>query len=59
MENLPSFPSLTPDERIWRLDWFGECAYFRETEAGIEILGKSNKANQESVIKEVLRTFGN
>lgn len=27
MENLPSFPSLTPDERIWRLDWFGECAY--------------------------------
>jgi len=27
METLPSFPSLTPDERIWRLDWFGECAY--------------------------------
>ena len=21
MENLPSFPSLTPDERIWRLHW--------------------------------------
>lgn len=27
METLPSFPSLTPDDRIWRLDWFGECAY--------------------------------
>lgn len=27
MDNLPNFPSLTPDERIWRLDWFGECAY--------------------------------
>jgi len=26
-DSLPSFPSLTPDERIWRLDWFGECAY--------------------------------
>lgn len=23
----PSFPSLTPDERVWRLSWFGECAY--------------------------------
>lgn len=27
MSPLPNFPSLTPDERVWRLDWFGECAY--------------------------------
>lgn len=27
MDTLPSFPSLTPDDRVWRLDWFGECAY--------------------------------
>jgi len=27
MDALPSFPKLTPDDRIWRLDWFGECAY--------------------------------
>ncbi|MDH0864173.1 polymorphic toxin-type HINT domain-containing protein [Mitsuaria sp. GD03876] len=37
----------------------GARVYFRETENGIEILGKSSKANQESVIKEVLRVFGN
>jgi len=27
MDALPGFPSLTPDDRVWRLDWFGECAY--------------------------------
>lgn len=27
MDTLPSFPALTPDVQIWRLDWFGECAY--------------------------------
>ncbi len=27
MDALPSLPSLTPDERYWRVDWFGECAY--------------------------------
>lgn len=26
-DSLPSFPNLTPDDRVWRLDWFGECAY--------------------------------
>ena len=27
MDIPPSFPSLTPDERVWRLSWFGNCAY--------------------------------
>lgn len=27
MNALPSLPNLTPNERVWRLDWFGECAY--------------------------------
>lgn len=27
MDALPSLPSLTPDNRYWRVDWFGECAY--------------------------------
>jgi len=27
MRTFPSLTSLTPDERVWRLDWFGECAY--------------------------------
>lgn len=27
MDSLPSLPSLTPDDRYWRVDWFGECAY--------------------------------
>lgn len=27
LNSLPTFPSLTPDDRVWRLDWFGECAY--------------------------------
>lgn len=27
MDAIPSFPNLTPDDRIWRLDWFGECTY--------------------------------
>lgn len=27
MDALPSLPSLTPDNRFWRVDWFGECAY--------------------------------
>lgn len=26
-DSLPTFSQLTPDDRIWRLDWFGECAY--------------------------------
>lgn len=27
MSKLPYLYSLTPDQRIWRLVWFGECAY--------------------------------
>jgi hypothetical protein len=27
VDALPSLPNLTPDDRAWRLDWFGECAY--------------------------------
>lgn len=27
MDALPSLPSLTPDSRFWRVDWFGECGY--------------------------------
>jgi hypothetical protein len=27
MDALFSLPSLTPDSRVWRLDWFGECGY--------------------------------
>lgn len=26
-DSLPTLLQLTPDDRIWRLDWFGECAY--------------------------------
>lgn len=26
-DSLPTLSQLTPDDRIWRLDWFGECAY--------------------------------
>lgn len=26
-DSLPTLPQLTPDDRIWRLDWFGECGY--------------------------------
>jgi RHS repeat-associated protein len=36
----------------------GSPVYFRETPNGIEILGKSNKDNQPSVIGEVRRIFG-
>ena len=36
----------------------GARVYFKETKQGIEILGKSNKANQTKVLKEVLKTFG-
>jgi RHS repeat-associated protein len=36
----------------------GSRVYFRETTNGIEILGKSNKDNQPSVIGEVRRVFG-
>jgi putative component of toxin-antitoxin plasmid stabilization module len=36
----------------------GARVYFRRTENGIEILGKSDKSNQEKVIAEVLKTFG-
>lgn len=25
--DLPTFPTLTPDDRIWRVDWFGQVAY--------------------------------
>lgn len=24
---LPTFPTLTPDDRIWRIDWLGQIAY--------------------------------
>lgn len=27
MNSFPSFPRLTPDDRIWRIDWFGDVAY--------------------------------
>lgn len=27
MDRLPGLPQLTPDDRYWRIDWFGECAY--------------------------------
>jgi len=27
MDTLPSLPDLTPDDRVWRLVWFGDCAY--------------------------------
>lgn len=27
MSVLPSLHSITPDDRIWRIDWFGDCAY--------------------------------
>ncbi len=27
MNTLPSLPDLTPDDRVWRLAWFGDCAY--------------------------------
>ncbi|MCR6477222.1 hypothetical protein NU688_13765, partial [Variovorax sp. ZS18.2.2] len=36
----------------------GSRVYFRETPNGTEILGKSNKDNQQSVINEVLKAFG-
>jgi uncharacterized protein RhaS with RHS repeats len=36
----------------------GSPVYFRETPNGTEILGKSNKDNQQSVINEVLKAFG-
>jgi hypothetical protein len=27
MDMLPSLPQLTPDDRLWRVDWFGACAF--------------------------------
>ncbi|HXA46141.1 MAG TPA: hypothetical protein VNW52_00820, partial [Burkholderiaceae bacterium] len=27
MDAPPKLSNLTPDERVWRLDWFGECGY--------------------------------
>lgn len=27
VDNLPAFLSMPSDGRIWRIDWFGECAY--------------------------------
>lgn len=36
----------------------GERVYFREKNGEIEILGKSNKANQQVVINEILKVFG-
>ncbi|NRB25622.1 MAG: hypothetical protein HRU42_18625 [Shewanella sp.] len=37
----------------------GARVYFKQSGDTIQILGKSNKANQGAVIKEVLKTFGN
>lgn len=37
----------------------GSRVYFKTTNDGVEVLGKSNKSNQQKVIKEVLQTFGN
>ncbi|WP_110187881.1 S-type pyocin domain-containing protein [Pokkaliibacter plantistimulans] len=36
----------------------GARVYFRVTSNGIEILGKSDKSNQQKVINEVIKTFG-
>ena len=36
----------------------GARLYYRETAEGIEVLGKSSKANQSRVIREVQRLFG-
>ena len=36
----------------------GARVYFKETNEAIEVLGKSGKDNQQSVIKEVLDVFG-
>ena len=30
-DKLPRIPDLTPDDRIWRLDWFGDVAYLHGT----------------------------
>jgi len=27
MKSLPKLSNLTPDNRVWRLDWFGDCGY--------------------------------
>ena len=27
MKSLPKLANLTPDDRVWRLDWFGDCGY--------------------------------
>lgn len=27
MNAVPNLPDLTPDDRIWRVDWFGDCGY--------------------------------
>jgi len=27
MKSLPQLANLTPDNRVWRLDWFGNCGY--------------------------------
>lgn len=27
MNAVPNLPNLTPDDRIWRVDWFGDCGY--------------------------------
>lgn len=27
MKSLPKLANLTPDHRVWRLDWFGDCGY--------------------------------
>ncbi len=37
----------------------GARVFFRQTGNGVDILGKSSKANESVVIKEVLKTFGN
>ena len=27
MDAPPKLSNLTPDNRVWRLDWFGDCGY--------------------------------
>lgn len=27
MNAVPNLPNLTPDDRVWRVDWFGDCGY--------------------------------
>jgi hypothetical protein len=42
MKFLPKLSNLTPDNRVWRLDWFGDCGYpahiRRYSQPGIKVV---------------------